>query len=216
MAQLKYHTIVLDDGAELVRYCKSNPVDIIIADIEMPVMSGFDAIEAIQRIRPDQTVIFVTSHDEFACQAYDYQPFWFVRKSEINKLEHVLDRCIRMLMHKRTLTDICNIKLPDAVIALDCRDIMYIENDRNYVKACADSGQDIRFRSSMDAVYQQLKEYGFIKLQRSYLVNPRYIYRLGAKKAVLKNGTEILLTKDKDKKNEIRSEYRRFMREQRW
>ncbi len=213
---LKYTIKEFYNGVELVQYCKKNFVNIIIADIEMPVMNGFEAVELLQKLRPELIVIFITSHDELAYQAYDYQPFWFIRKNEVKKLDDVLQRCIRILKHKLKTNDICHIKTADSVIEIDCSDIMYIESEGNYGKAYAESGKDIRFRGSLELISQQLKEYGFIRLQRSYIVNAGYISRLTSHHAILKNNLEITLTRNKEKLNEIKSSYIKFMREQRW
>lgn len=212
---LKYTIKEFYNGVELVKYCKKNSINIIIADIEMPVMNGFKAVELLQKSIPDLIVIFVTSHDELAYQAYDYQPFWFIRKNEVKKLDDVLQRCIRILNHKLKNNDICHINIAGSVIEIDCSDIMYIENEGNYVKAYAESGKNIRFRSSLELISQQLKEYGFIRVQRSYIVNAVYISRITSQHVLLKNNLKITLTRNKERLNEIKSSYIKFMREQR-
>ena len=46
------------NGSEAVEFLKSNPVDLILADIKMPVMNGLDATKAIRGLsRPDATTV---------------------------------------------------------------------------------------------------------------------------------------------------------------
>ena len=46
------------NGSEAVEFLKSNPVDLILADIKMPVMNGLDAAKAIRGLsRPDATTV---------------------------------------------------------------------------------------------------------------------------------------------------------------
>ena len=46
------------NGSEAVEFLKSNPVDLILADIKMPVMNGLDAAKAIRELsRPDAPTV---------------------------------------------------------------------------------------------------------------------------------------------------------------
>ena len=46
------------NGSEAVEFLKSNPVDLILADIKMPVMNGLDATKAIRGLsRPDAPTV---------------------------------------------------------------------------------------------------------------------------------------------------------------
>jgi PAS domain S-box-containing protein len=52
------------DGSEAVREVRDNPdIDVVLMDIRMPVMNGYEALEAIKRIRPHLPVI---AHTAFA------------------------------------------------------------------------------------------------------------------------------------------------------
>ena len=62
----------LYDGKELVEFCQKNISDIVLADIDMPEINGFEAIKILQKQQPDLAIIFITAHEEFAFQAYDY------------------------------------------------------------------------------------------------------------------------------------------------
>ncbi len=61
-----------EDGQQALDYVKANPVDLILMDLEMPVMSGLDAIRAIRALLPPRSVkiIGLSAHaDESARQA---------------------------------------------------------------------------------------------------------------------------------------------------
>ncbi len=51
------------NGQEAVNYCKSNTsIHLVLMDIKMPVMNGFDATRAIKLICPDLPVIAQTAN----------------------------------------------------------------------------------------------------------------------------------------------------------
>lgn len=97
------------DGTELVSYCMKEAVDVILVDIDMPKLDGFSAVAEIQKYKPDIAVIFITSHTEKAYQSFDYQPFWFISKTDLSKLEAVMIRLIKKLKQKkrRNLFSLC-------------------------------------------------------------------------------------------------------------
>lgn len=54
------------DGQKAVDFLKENPVDIILLDIDMPVMDGKDAARKILNRFPDVRIIMVSMHDSLA------------------------------------------------------------------------------------------------------------------------------------------------------
>lgn len=62
--QLKNYTIIRAfDGQEAVDICANNPaIDLVLMDIKMPIMNGFEALEKIKAIRPELIVIAQTAY----------------------------------------------------------------------------------------------------------------------------------------------------------
>ena len=71
-----------------------------------------------------------------------------------------------------------------------------------------DSGEKILRRKSLEQWEKELESIGFIRIHKSYIVNLRYIKRIGSK-IILTSGEEIPVTRDKIKRTEIE---RRFMK----
>lgn len=84
----------VDNGQKAVDYVKENKPDIILMDIEMPVMNGDVATQEIKKLRPNTKVIILTSHtekekvlDAFKCGANAY----CVKNIKIDELSKIID-----------------------------------------------------------------------------------------------------------------------------
>ena len=59
----------------------NNAYDLIISDIMMPEMSGFDVAEIIRQESLATHIIFVTSKRELVYSSFEYSPFYFICKN---------------------------------------------------------------------------------------------------------------------------------------
>jgi DNA-binding LytR/AlgR family response regulator len=59
---------------------KTETMQILFLDIEMPEMDGFEVAKCINEQKKDIIQIFVSSHDERVYEALDFHPFHFIRK----------------------------------------------------------------------------------------------------------------------------------------
>ena len=59
--------------------------DLLLSDIEMPNISGMELAERIKPFLPDIRIIFITSHIEYAIDAFELSIFRYVPKSDTEK-----------------------------------------------------------------------------------------------------------------------------------
>ena len=87
------------NGQEAVDYCREHDnVDLVLMDIQMPGMDGFEASTAIKKIRVNLPIIAQTAHSieggrekgiESGCDEYIVKPI------NINKLYATIDRFMK-------------------------------------------------------------------------------------------------------------------------
>ncbi|MDQ6705859.1 MAG: response regulator transcription factor [Acidobacteriota bacterium] len=53
---------VVEDGRKLVEMAQSLRPDVILTDISMPLLNGFDAARQIRKLAPESKIVFVTMH----------------------------------------------------------------------------------------------------------------------------------------------------------
>jgi CheY-like chemotaxis protein len=62
--RLGWHYCIVDNGKKAVEECMKNEYDVVLMDIDMPVMNGWDATVAIKNHTPNLPVIAHTAYSE--------------------------------------------------------------------------------------------------------------------------------------------------------
>ncbi|MFH1082373.1 MAG: response regulator [Pseudomonadota bacterium] len=77
-----YQTAVTYTGKGCVDYFKKNRVDVLIADVKMPGMSGFEVLARCRKIADDFVSIIITGHGDYdtAIAALKLQAFDYLKK----------------------------------------------------------------------------------------------------------------------------------------
>ena len=60
-----YEVVAVENGKKAVEKVKEKQFKIIISDVHMPVMNGFEALKAIKKISPDISIIMMDSYPDF-------------------------------------------------------------------------------------------------------------------------------------------------------
>jgi two-component system, LytTR family, response regulator len=101
------------DGVEALELLQERPVDLLLLDIQMPGMSGFDVLDRMPPTnRP--VVIFVTAYDQYAVRAFEAAAVDYLLKPIAgDRLALALDRAERLSGSKgeieRRLADLLDI-----------------------------------------------------------------------------------------------------------
>ena len=65
-----YQVTTAMNGQEALDHYRAQAVDLIITDIMMPQMDGYDFIDAVLQLREDQPFIFITAKDQAVDRIY--------------------------------------------------------------------------------------------------------------------------------------------------
>ena len=86
------------DGNEGLKTCLEQNPDIVVADIDMPLMNGVEMVKELQKQKPETKVVFLTSHVNLAtfrqATLVDYSGFLF-KEDAVNELEKCLDSIVK-------------------------------------------------------------------------------------------------------------------------
>lgn len=202
---------VFDSAKALLFAFREKMADAVFLDIDMPQMSGFEAAEALQGIKEDIPIVFVTGYDDKVYQSYEYQPFWFIRKSHIDDVGAILPRLLKkldaMAEQKRQTV---NLKTENSVIEVDIGSLLYIEGMKNNIIIHDRVSGDKTVRCKMGSAEKQLSSHGAARIQRGILVNLRCISKITSREVILTDGTHLGLSRLKAEA--VKEQYHDFIR----
>jgi DNA-binding LytR/AlgR family response regulator len=151
-----------------------NDIDLIILDIEMPEMNGFDFIVSLD-FPPN---IIVTSGEEYALRAFDFNVVDYLLKPvTYGRFCKAVDKTIRYYSRKdaaSTGDEEIFIKKGSSLVKLKLKDIIYIEALENYVTLTTNDDK-FTIHFTMKAIENQLPSGIFIRVHRSFIINKSMI-----------------------------------------
>lgn len=170
--------------------------DIFFLDIDFSGKhyTGIDIARKIRQARENSILVFVTNFIEYAPEGYEVQAFRYLLKRDIhNKLEQCL---IQSLEKLQTEQETMQINISGELLTLPLVEILYIESQGHVAIIHAtrkgyQAEKTYRFYSSLTSLEQQLSTQGFLRIQKSYLVNMRRIQKYQCSEAILDNGTRL-------------------------
>jgi DNA-binding LytR/AlgR family response regulator len=154
---------------------KRQDIDLIILDIQMPEMNGFDFIGSLDY---PPNIIIVSSDEGYALKAFDFNVVDYLLKPvTYGRFCKAIDKTIRYFARKEvtnTGDEEIFIKKGSSLVKLKLKDIIYIEALENYVTLnTRDDKFTIHF--TMKAIENQLPSGVFIRVHRSFIINKSMI-----------------------------------------
>ncbi len=162
--------------------------DLIFLDIDMPDKSGTDIACELRNTYEGIDIIFLTNREDLVFQSIHYLPFRFIRKSKIDEeLDEAISAYVKYYKEKKTvyIFDTGEGKKPILLSS-----IFYIESEAHYVRVYTKE-ESICARVNISGLEKELKRYNFIRIQRSYLVNLKYVQNITGKSVMLTCGEEL-------------------------
>lgn len=152
-------------------------IDLIFLDVEMPIINGFDFLEALEEA---PQVIIVSNSEKYALKAYDYNVTDYLLKPICAKR---FDKAVkRALQNQKRSTyeeqedEHLFVKSNFRKVKVSCNEIKWIEALGDYVRLVTEKS-NLVVQSSMKSFYERLPNDQFVRTHKSYIINLRRIER---------------------------------------
>ena len=198
-ANIKLETEQYSDAEKLYRNIqKEKMADIYILDMIMSKKTGIDIGSQIRSTGQDSVIIYITSSDDFAFEAYGVRAVRYLLKPVSR------EQFFEALDYALSLTRVENdriypVKTKDGIVAVPYSKIEYIENYSRVLNICLVNGETIQsifIRKSFDEEIKEIVEdKSFIQVHKSFLINMNYVKKLSQGNVILQSGKTIPVSK---------------------
>lgn len=171
------------NGEELIRLHGELRPDVVILDVEMPVMTGTQAAKIIQDINPKTILVFATAHedyrrDAFEVYAFDYLTKPFKMDRVMTTLEMIRTRFfevserknIGILKEKTRGGQKLMLKHKEGIAFADVDEILLVQREDRSTVIELTGGKRLITSEGLSDIEKRLPEDKFFRTHKSYIV----------------------------------------------
>lgn len=170
------------DGLE---FLKSNSVDILFLDIQMPEIKGTDFIKLLAEAK--LKIILTTAYSEYAITAFELNVMDYLLKPiTFNRFLSAVEKFPKKVSKNNVPSENIIIKSGYDLYKVSPQDILYIESYSEYVHYYLENGKKLTANQTLRKLLPSLPN-SFIQVHRSYIVNGQKVSSLKGRELLINN-----------------------------
>jgi len=183
-------------GIEAAEYLKSNPVDLMFLDIQMPHLTGLEFLESLDRT---PLTILTTAYSEYALEGFRLQVVDYLLKPiTFKRFFQAVLKAHEIFNLKNTNNDINTdmyVRQNDSFLKIAWKDILYVESMQNYLKLHF-KNKTIVIHQTMTSIEETLPKEYFFRIHKSFLVNISQIELISGGRIII-NGNGLPISRQR-------------------
>lgn len=189
--------------------------DIYILDILMSDTTGIDLGDQIRKVQGKSVIIYITSSDDYALDAYEVHAVRYLLKPvDKNKFFEALTYAFSCTEVKES--PVYLVKTKDGLVPVSHSKIEYIENSSRMLEVHLTDGRQVKsifMRKAFEEEIRTLAEdRAFMQVHKSFVINMGCVRRLDGSSVIMDSGVSIPISR-KNAAN-VKREYLLFVTEQ--
>jgi DNA-binding LytR/AlgR family response regulator len=196
---LNINVEIFDSSSSILKYLyKGCEFDLIYLDIEIDEMNGIEVGSQIRNVLKSQTteIVYISGIDGYDRQLFNIHPLHFIPKPINDDL--VIDDMLVAMDRSKKYKQSFSYKKDKSVYYVPLGNIIYFEGQNRMIKIVKTDGED-EFYGVLDSVTNELSDYMFIRIHRSYLINYNHISKSIYSEVEMSNGHVITIGRNKRK-----------------
>lgn len=179
-------------GTGIVRYTA------VFSDINMDGMDGIETARKIRAISREVFIVFVTAHISYSLEGYRLDVVRYLLKGDLNFLATVQE-CLDSIINKLHLVVEKVFDFREGKKKVELENLLYVESRLHKLEfhIMENTVKVYTMYRKLDEVEDMLEGNCFVRIQKGYLVNLKYIDRVSRYRAILKDGLEIAVSRAK-------------------
>ena len=169
--EIVFSTVSAEEAYESI---KKEEIDLLIADIEMPNLSGYELADIIHSHALNISVIFVTGNSGYAVHAFELNVHDYIMKPYTRER---LIQSIERLKEKSKSSEIIGrlyIKQQNDIHIIQKKDIIFIERSGRSTTIYTKT-DEIKTYLTLNELEGELRERDFLRSHRSFIINIHYV-----------------------------------------
>ena len=202
-------------ASETVELVRAEKPDLLLLDIRMPGMDGFDVIGALscENNLPMPEIIFTTAYDQYALRAFEVHAIDYLLKPFTpQRLQSAVQRVRERRLDKSQAAGAAGqtlnttgldarivFKSRGRILFLSVADIRWVGAEENYVRLSTGPETHL-LRETMSRLEQRLDPQVFLRVHRSFIVNLNYVKEVrteqdGESVVVMTDGQKVAMSR---------------------
>ncbi|MDD6270215.1 MAG: LytTR family DNA-binding domain-containing protein [Oscillospiraceae bacterium] len=173
---------------------KNVQYDIVILDIDMPGMNGFEVAKKLNEREIDMLIMFYTAHEQYVFKAFEFQPFRYIRKEFTHIELPFAIRCAIDIIENKHDKNIV-IRSYGSDIRIKTNNIVYFAKNNHYTEIFLTQNKMIETRTTLSQLLDTIDCNSFIYVNKGCVVNMKHIEIMNVNEVVLDNGEKIPISR---------------------
>lgn len=159
-------------ATEAFEYLQNNRVDLLLLDIQMPLMNG---IEVLKQLAKKPICIFITANADYAVKAFELDVIdYLVKPVSFERFEKAIEKAVEFYYYKTSIMPIAEkkylmVKADYKITKINTDDISWIEGSGEYVKIITED-KTILVLDSLTNYMENLLPSGFLRIHKSFIL----------------------------------------------
>jgi two-component system, LytTR family, response regulator len=160
---------------EALEFLKTNPVDLVFLDINMPDITGLD----FSQLLPAGTgVIFTTAYSQYAADAFNLSAIdYLVKPFDFLRFMKACQKAMEVLQKEETETPYLFVKDSYDMVRIVLADLQYVQSEGNYLTFKETSKKTVT-RMTLTEAIELLPEKKFLRVHKSYVINLNHVQKI--------------------------------------
>ena len=181
------------NGVEALRVIEEHQPDLVLLDVQMPGITGFEVARRVLQAGYESQVVFVTAFDQYAIEAFEVNAVDYLLKPvEPARLATAVDRArkrlaadrsaqkpkdedferlVQMLAERQGRREQLAIKVDDRFLLVHADEVIHASVEEDQVRVVTNSLSGTSNYRTLDELQARLDPATFWRVHRSHLVN---------------------------------------------
>lgn len=167
-----------------------NTLDLLFLDINMPGVDGIETAKHARKVGYTGVIVFITVSHEHYVDAFDVGAFHYIVKGEsVSRFEEIFMKAVEI--SRETHQEQIMLSAWGELKQVKIRDIAYFDVVKGTMTVFYDGDKSFTFGGIMDKLEEKLKNSGFQRIHRNYLVSLTHVKSVAYTEATMTNGKKL-------------------------